>query len=769
MKGKSLFVILLMLLGFSLTAMGQITVDGSVAAVNTDYFMVNVESGLYLKFGGANNAKAAEGHAGTIIRLERLGNNYAIKTNAGYLDNDLMMTGAASEWVFTKMEDKNQYYLKTSNGHGVLSTKNDANGVLRLASYNPDDNKQKWILLTKSDITDELLDVTPLVRAASFDKNDAISAWENLNTDEIIGTIENSDAAEYHLMVTGKKTITQNLGNCPSGTYVLTFDAYYMRTSTNGNVTAPTISATVHNKSTSVTVGEGTTWEKYSMTLANNGGKNMSITITSNNNVELHVDNFQLKHIGGHNQGEDQVEQENQAQIINRLNAYIAQKQEEVDLLNEAGQAAYDISAVIADRDADRITSEETLQAAIAAIDAAYEVALAAHNQKELDDLLNGGNNSGDGGDDGDDNEGDDETEEEDKEVDVTDLFIKNAGFGTGDDRYWTINGAVISTSGVNVTGATGSYMFRGRSIAQDVTVTNGKYKLTAKVASTSGATVTLTANKGLLTEQSTSLQTGAAMTEISLDKVIVYNGMLLIQAAGDAEFYTDDFTLSFREHLPDDPQLADTEVLAAAIDFYPTITIARTLKADTWSTVVFPFNMDIPEGWEVKTLASSTTNGENITLFFEDVESIEAGVPYMVRTAEVISTITGRNAWLNTELKHTSTDHVTLVGVYEAGNIPEGAFFISSNKFWYAQDGTNTIKAYRAYIQPKTSNARAMGYRFDGEEGTTAIDKEQLAIDNEATVVAIYTLGGMRISDLQQGVNILQMSNGTTIKVVIK
>ena len=61
------------------------------------------------------------------------------------------------------------------------------------------------------------------------------------------------------------------------------------------------------------------------------------------------------------------------------------------------------------------------------------------------------------------------------------------------------------------------------------------------------------------------------------------------------------------------------------------------------------------------------------------------------------------------------------------------------------------------------------MGYRFDGEEGTTAIDKEQLSNDNEVAVVAIYTLGGMRISDLQQGVNILQMSNGTTMKVVIK
>ena len=139
-----------------------------------------------------------------------------------------------------------------------------------------------------------------------------------------------------------------------------------------------------------------------------------------------------------------------------------------------------------------------------------------------------------------------------------------------------------------------------------------------------------------------------------------------------------------------------------------------------------------------------------------------------MIRTQEAVSEIVVENVAVKSSLKNTSTDYVTFIGVYEAGNIPEGAFFISSNKFWYAQDGTNTIKAYRAYIQPKTSNARALNYRFDGE-GTTAIDDEQLTIDNEATIVAIYTLGGMRISDMQQGVNILQMSDGTTIKVVIK
>ena len=760
MKERKLLTLLLLLLGINLTATGQITVDGSAPATRTEYFMVNVESGLYLKFGGANNAKAAEGHAGTIITLEGAGDRYAIKTNAGYLNSDLMMTGSASEWIFTKVEGKNQYYLKTSNGRGVLSTRNDANGILTLSSYNPDDNKQKWILLTRNKLT-ELLDVTPLIRAAAFDKNDAIGAW-GLDAGDITATNENSNAENHHLTVTGRGSFTQDLGTCTSGTYVLTFDAYYKRTSTNGNVTAPTISVKVHNKSTSVTVGEGTTWEKYSMTLANNGGKSMSITITSNNNVELHVDNFLLKHIGGHNQGEDQVEQEDRAQIINRLNAYIAQKQEEVDLLNEAGQAAYDISAVMADRDADRITSEETLQVAIAAINTAYEVALAAHNQKELEDLLGGGGN------DGGDTPGD---EEEDKEVDVTDLFIKNAGFGTGDDRYWTINGAVISTSGIGVTGATGSYLFRGISIRQDVALTNGKYKLTAKVASTNGTTVTLTANEGKLTEQSTSLETTTEMSEITLDKVIVYDGTLYIRATGDAEFYTDDFSLSYQEALPNDPQLKDTETLNAKIDFYPIITVTRTLKANTWSTFVVPFNMEIPEGWEVKTLAGSTMNDENITLTFEDAPSIEAGVPYMVRTTEATSTITGTNTWLSTELRPTSTDHVEFIGVHASCNVPIGSYFISSNKFYRCVNESNPdkVKGYRGYISPtpQAASARSLGYRFDSreEEGTTAIDNAT----EEVTVVGIYTLEGRRINEMQQGVNILQMSDGSTVKVIIK
>lgn len=763
------------------------------------FYLKNVYSGKFLKFGGANNAKAVEGDAGIPVTLTQTNGKYTIQTTDGYyLDGNLSMTGDAYEWTLTKADkDDGPYFLK-ANDTEVLTTQDDENKLLGLALYDAYSKQQKWTFFTENKMREAngktYSNVTPLIKAATFDKNDNISAW-GLNSSDIVAVNEDSDAAEYGAVIycnstTSETTISQTLEGLGQGYYKLLFSAAYNAAST------ATAQATIYQHVSGITTAidiikeETLTGENQAEMISCldtiNHRHSLDFVISEKNeNITIRImlqgedaiaciDDFAL-YSAKEKPANEEVEEEpgsEQDKLEDQMNAlqfeqekknlksYYEQIVKKFDLLNEAGQDVYSTYKQEIEnkkKAIDNFTTQEELDEARVYIDNIYEQAVKAHDDKvkqDIEDALNNGGGSGD--------------DAEDKEVDVTDLFIKNAGFGTGNDMYWTINGAVVSVNGIPVTGATGNFLFRGISIRQDVSLLNGKYKLTAKIASTNGAVVTLIANEGKQTEQSVSLVTTTEMKEISLDKVIVYDGVLFIHVTSDVEFYTDDFSLSYQEPLPDDPQLKDTEVLDAAIDFYPTITIARTLKANTWNTVVFPFDMDIPAGWEVKTLASSTTNGENITLFFEDVESIEAGVPYMVRTAEVVSTITGRNVWLNTELKPKGTNHVTLVGVYEVGNIPEGAFFISSNKFWYAQDGTNTIKAYRAYIQPKTSNARALNYRFDGE-GTTAIDDEQLTIDNEATIVAIYTLGGMRISDMQQGVNILQMSDGTTIKVVIK
>ncbi len=220
---------------------------------------------------------------------------------------------------------------------------------------------------------------------------------------------------------------------------------------------------------------------------------------------------------------------------------------------------------------------------------------------------------------------------------------------------------------------------------------------------------------------------------------------------------------------------LDEKSVALPAIDksiVYDKVTVNRTIKAGIWNTFVVPFDMDIPNnGWEVKALIRSELKGETITLTFEDADAIKAGVPYMVRVGNEVTQIIENIVEVSTTPVNTPTDYIEFVGVYGAGNVPEGSYFISNDLFYRAIDETNTIKAFRAYLKPigLAANARSLSYRFAGEEGTTAIDNSQLTNDNEVTVVGIYTLSGMRIEDLQQGVNILQMSDGTTMKVVIK
>jgi hypothetical protein len=246
---------------------------------------------------------------------------------------------------------------------------------------------------------------------------------------------------------------------------------------------------------------------------------------------------------------------------------------------------------------------------------------------------------------------------------------------------------------------------------------------------------------------------------------------------ANDWSFFSD-FNLYYLGDGEHTLTLDEKSVALPAIDenvIYDKVTVARTIKAPkegeeygNWNTFVVPFDMEIPDGWQVKTLTGSKQNDEYITLTFDDVDAIKAGVPYMVRTKAAGSTITEYNVEVCTKPVNTSTDHVEFVGVYEAGTIPTGAFFISSNIFYRAADDTNTIKAFRAYFVLKdTANARSLSYRFgdDYEEGTTDIE----APDEEVTVVGIYTLSGMRINEMQQGINILQMSDGSTRKVIMK
>ena len=374
---------------------------------------------------------------------------------------------------------------------------------------------------------------------------------------------------------------------------------------------------------------------------------------------------------------------------------------------------------------------------------------------------------------------------------------IKNPSFEKSTLTGWTIDKNSTDTgvrhkNSYTTTGINGNYLFNTRSegvqLTQSITgLPNGVYKMTVSLASDAGNTVILIGNDS---KREVTLTKGEGTFEDFSVKFKVTNGTATIGVVGGGSqrnwYKTDNFRLELiNDHLVLDENDTDAmlEKLRAADYWYANVTLKRPIKNTNWSTFVVPF--DIPasllSGWEVKELAASEMdeNG-NITLEFVDATGgIKAGVPYMVRNLSITAQnpftgLTLQDINISTTLNDVETDHIAFRGVWTKGYVPIGSYFISGNKFYRSVNTTNrdNIKGFRAYLEPKDQNkTRSLGYRFgaEEEEGATGIDNAQLASDNEAAVVAIYTLDGVRIDEMQQGVNILQMSDGSVVKVVIK
>ena len=381
-------------------------------------------------------------------------------------------------------------------------------------------------------------------------------------------------------------------------------------------------------------------------------------------------------------------------------------------------------------------------------------------------------------------------------------MFIKNPSFEDATYNGWAMeNGNTYTTfirdnniAEFTTIGVHEEYLFNagtdGVRLTQTITgLPNGVYKMTVSLASDAGNTailiggdneheVTLTAGKD---------SDGKYIFEDFDVKFRVTDGTATIGVVGNNWYRADNFRLVL---LNDHLVLSETDEgiiggnQSRTIDhWYGKLTLYRTIKANgNWNTFVVPF--DIPASsladWEVKELIASETDEDgDITLTFSDAEDgIKAGVPYMVRNTkgEGFNELTMQDVSVNATPNDVETEHVAFRGVWTKGYVPIGSFFISSNTFYRSVNETNrdNLKGYRAYIEPletNESNARSLGYRFasrdEVEEGTTTIDTQ--ASTEEITIVAIYTLDGTRISEMQQGMNILQMSDGSVVKVIIK
>lgn len=323
----------------------------------------------------------------------------------------------------------------------------------------------------------------------------------------------------------------------------------------------------------------------------------------------------------------------------------------------------------------------------------------------------------------------------------------------------------------------------------------NGTYKVRAMVTSVAGDDmVILTANNC-----STSVKTYAGSTGEYVEvecKVTGDNGVgnLDIKVEGKSVgetgwwFKADDFHLTLV--LPSDELVLnqDYEELPEIDADYKSVTVKRPVTAnDKWTTFAVPFPISekyISDwGWDVRELVSSRADApdaegnQNITLIFGKVKDIKAAKPYMVKVANSMDEFVVENVRVNTKESTSHTiegsdavsriDDVEFIGVYTMRFMPVGVYFVNSNNQYkrVVKENNNRIRGYRAYIKllDDSGVARSLGYRWGDETG---IDS---ANNDEVTIVGIYNLNGMRLDDMQEGVNILRMSDGSTMKVIIK
>ena len=185
-------------------------------------------------------------------------------------------------------------------------------------------------------------------------------------------------------------------------------------------------------------------------------------------------------------------------------------------------------------------------------------------------------------------------------------------------------------------------------------------------------------------------------------------------------------------------------------------IVVKRKLKAERWDTICLPFDMstaELKEAFGEHTLMAFAAVSDN-KLRFKPVKQLQAGVPYLLKTANNIKSWTMPNTdIIAPNASMVTHDGVSFCGTYSTKELAadDTEQFLQGNKLLLPAYNARTMPGLRAYFK-FTSAAAAKQYQFVADE-TTAVElphKEQRDEENETW----HTLDGRRIKahQLQAG-----------------
>lgn len=198
------------------------------------------------------------------------------------------------------------------------------------------------------------------------------------------------------------------------------------------------------------------------------------------------------------------------------------------------------------------------------------------------------------------------------------------------------------------------------------------------------------------------------------------------------------------------------SETYPITYETYANVTLARTLKADSWNTFCLPFAMTAEEVTtngigEIRALASVEVEEERAVLNFEAVSEIEAGKPYIVKPSEEVTQISVSCATISAvEPDAYQANDVSMTGSYVKSYVPLDAYFISDNVFYLCDEEESVImKGFRAYINvEETSDAAGVAkllLNID-DNNTTVIEGANANAEGNDDVVDVYALTGAKL-----------------------
>ncbi len=194
------------------------------------------------------------------------------------------------------------------------------------------------------------------------------------------------------------------------------------------------------------------------------------------------------------------------------------------------------------------------------------------------------------------------------------------------------------------------------------------------------------------------------------------------------------------------------------------------SLAGDVCGTLITPFDVtSLPGNVYVLDQEINTIEG---SIYATAVTSIEANKPVLV-TAK--GDYIASNVQINT-LDNTETySHGNLVGTYRTSTAPTSSYVLQNHTetqgvaFYIVGDIQPTVKPFHAYMS-NASNSRIRTIMIKTDDSGESMEANDISeIYTSTNNTDIYTTSGIRLTNVQSGVNIIRMNDGKMKKVVIK